>query len=235
MTMTRRSTLKTGLRAIALVIVLQGPQLSASTFLTQGEKLFLEDKPREAGALLEQALDEDPANETIYVYLGIIYGQLNDTDKSTRLMKRGLTVAQNLKDVLYFNIGNNYFRLGDYFIAEEMYSSAIRMNREFDAAYLNRANTRLENEDYSGALADYLIYLQLTPATDQRDQIEQVVAALKASMEHEERLRQEELQKQRALMNEVLNSLKNASEDARNVSVGSEEIKAEFEESELED
>ena len=49
-------------------------------------------------------------------------------------------------------------------------------------------------------------------------------------MEEAERKQQEELARQKALLDEVLNSLKNASEDTRNLSAGSEEIQEDYEE-----
>ena len=49
-----------------------------------------------------------------------------------------------------------------------------------------------------------------------------------------ERARLEELERQKALLNEVLDSLKNASEDTRNLSAGSEEIQEEYEEIDIE-
>ena len=86
--------------------------LFSSTFLEEGEKLFLENNPKDSAPLLEAALNEDPTNEKIYLYLGIVYDQLGELDKSTKIMRRGLNVATTIKDILYFNIGNNLFKKG---------------------------------------------------------------------------------------------------------------------------
>ena len=52
------------------------------TSLQQGEQLFLDNKPREALPHLEKALYENPQNEKIYLYLGIVYEQIGDMEKS---------------------------------------------------------------------------------------------------------------------------------------------------------
>ena len=89
--------------------------------------------------------------------------------------------------------------------------------------------------EYEGALSDYLSYLRLEPLSEQRAEVEQVVQILKDLLAARERKRQEELAKQKALMDDVLNALKNASADAKNVSAGSEDVNAEFEDSDIED
>jgi tetratricopeptide (TPR) repeat protein len=207
-------------------------QLSA---LQEGEKLFLENRPKEALPLLEQALYENPDNERIYLYLGIVYEQLSSPDKSIQVMRRGLSVARGVKDLLYFNIGNNLFRQKEYTLAEQMYSNALETNRVMEDAYLNRANARLQLESYPGARTDYIEYLRLAPATPQREAIEKIIALLGGMLDEAERLKQEELARQKALLNEVLNSLQNASEDTRNLSAGSEDIQEQYDEVDIED
>ncbi len=209
--------------------------LFPSTFLEEGEKLFLENKPRESAPLLEAALNEDPTNERIYLYLGIVYDQLGELDKSIKIMRRGLNVATTIKDILYFNIGNNLFTKGDYALAEDMYSEAIKINKEIPEAYLNRANSRLKQNKYREAVADYTLYLRLKPDTEQRTEIEKLISILNNLIIAEEKKKAEELAKQKALMNDVLNSLKNASEDTKNLSAGSEKIQKEYEDVDIQD
>src|SRR4030043_421983 len=94
---------------MGLISILAGLILNL-TALQEGEKLFLQNKPQAALPLLEQALYENPDNERLYLYLGIVYEQLANPDKSIQVMRRGLNVARGVKDLLYFNIGNNLFR-----------------------------------------------------------------------------------------------------------------------------
>ncbi|MQY77216.1 MAG: hypothetical protein GH155_06250, partial [Spirochaeta sp.] len=60
----------------AITSLLLSLMLTASSMLDEGEKLFLENKPQEAEVILQEALQENPRNEKIYLYLGIIYEQL---------------------------------------------------------------------------------------------------------------------------------------------------------------
>jgi tetratricopeptide (TPR) repeat protein len=203
--------------------------------LQQGEKLFLENRPQEAQPLLEQALNEDPNNERLYLYLGVVYEQLGNLDKSIQVMRRGLPVARGVKDLLYFNLGNDLFRQKEYTLAEQMYSNALEVNAGLEDAYLNRANSRLQLESYANARTDYIEYLRLAPATPQREAIEKLIALLGGMLDEQARLKQEELARQKALLNEVLNSLQNASEDTRNLSAGSEDIQEQYDEVDIED
>jgi tetratricopeptide (TPR) repeat protein len=203
--------------------------------LQEGEKLFLENRPREALPLLEQALNESPENERVYMYLGIAYLQLGNLEKSTQVMRRGLSVARGVKDLLYLNIGNNLFLQKEYTLAEQMFSNALEVNPLLEDGYLNRAQARLELESYPGARTDYIEYLRLAPATPQRESIEKLIALLGGMLDAAERQKQEELARQKALLNEVLNSLQNASEDTRNLSAGSEDIQEQYDEVDIED
>jgi tetratricopeptide (TPR) repeat protein len=204
--------------------------LLATSSLDEAEKLFLENKPGEALPALEAALYEDPQNEKIYLYLGIVYAQLGDAEQSLQIMRRGLNVAQALKDRLYYNIANLLFKQRDYRLSEEMYSKALEANRQLGEGYLNRAQARMELQDYTNARTDYIQYLRLVPAAPQRPEIEKLIALLEQALAAAELRQQQELEQQQALLNSVLDSLKNASEDTRNLSAGSEEIEEEYEE-----
>ena len=209
--------------------------LLSLTSLEQGEQFFLENKPQEALPHLEKALYEAPKNEQVYLYLGIVYEQLNNPDKAIQILKRGLGVAERYKDLFYYNLGNNLFRQQEFTLAEQMYSNALEVNGQLPEAYLNRANARLEIESYPAAREDYIAYLRLDPTTPQRENIEKIIALLGGILEEQERQRQEELARQKELLNEVLNTLQNASEDTRNLSAGSEEIQEEYEEIDIAD
>lgn len=217
---------------ISLVSIVSIP---ASSYLSQGEKFFLENQPRKALPLFEAALNEEPQNEKLYLYLGIVYEQLNDLDKSTKILRRGLNVATSLKDVLYFNIGNNLFKQKQFALAEDMYTQAIRINKQIPEAYLNRANARIELKNYKGSISDYTVYMQLKPKNNQRAQIEKLINILNGLIAAAKQKKEEELAKQEALMNDVLNSLKNASEDTKNLSAGSESIKENYEDIDIQD
>jgi tetratricopeptide (TPR) repeat protein len=207
----------------------------ASAFFEKGEALFVQNKPQDAQPLLESALNEDPANEKIYLYLGIIYQQLGDPQKAIDILKRGLNVATTYKDLFYYNIGNDFFSRKQYSFAEESYNSALATNRNLAEAYLNRANARLQLQNYGGALADYTLFLQLKPQDVQRPQIEEVMRLIRQMLDSQEAKRKEQEARQKALMNEVLNSLTNAGEDTKNLSVESLQFKHDTEDVDIKD
>lgn len=196
---------------------------AASAYFEKGEAAFVANRPQEARPLLEGALAEDPSNETTYLYLGIVYQQMGDPEKAIATFRRGLAVPGTHKDLLYYNMGNNFFGRKDYGAAEEMYSSALAANARLAEASLNRANARLALKSFEGAIADYTLFLQLRPADPQRPKIEEVIRRLRASLDTQARLAAEEAARQAALMNEVLNALNNAG--AQNVSVESIQVR----------
>jgi tetratricopeptide (TPR) repeat protein len=210
-------------RAVVILAVLLAalPAFSASTFLEKGEALFVQNHPREAAPLLESALNDDPSNEKIYLYLGIIYQQLGDLDKAIDILKRGLSVSTSYKDLIYYNMGNDMFARKDYALAEQMYSEALGVNKNLAEGYLNRANARLQLKSYDGAVDDYTIFLQLQPQDPQRPQIEKVIALLRQMKDAALKQQQDEIARQKALMNDVMNSLNNAGDDTKNLSVES--------------
>ena len=198
-----------------------GAVFGVSAFFDKGEALFVQNKPKDAQPLLESALNEDPSNEKIYLYLGIIYQQLGDAQKAIDILKRGLNVASSYKDLFYYNMGNDFFSRKEFAFAEEMYNNALAANKDLARGYLNRANARLQLQNFSGALADYTLFLQLLPQDPQRPSIEKLMALLRQAQDDQEKARLAAVAKQQALMNEVLNSLNNAGEDTKNLSVDS--------------
>ena len=206
--------------AFALIAVATGV-FGSSEFFDKGEALYVQNKPQDARPLLESALNDDPSNEKTYLYLGIIYQQLGDPQKAIDILKRGLQIAASYKDLFYYNMGNDFFSRKEYAFAEDMYSSALSANKGLSDGYLNRANSRLQLAKYDGALADYTLFLQLSPRDPQRPNIEKVMALLGKAIDDKEKARLAEIAKQQALMNDVLNSLNNAGDSTKNLSVES--------------
>jgi tetratricopeptide (TPR) repeat protein len=137
------------------------------------------------------------------------------------VLKRGLNVAITFKDLFYYNMGNDFFSRKEFASAEESYNNALAANHNLAEGYLNRANARLQLQNFGGALGDYTIFLQLAPQDPQRPSIEKLMALLRQAQDDQEKARQAALAKQQALMNDVLNSLNNAGEDTKNLSVDS--------------
>jgi tetratricopeptide (TPR) repeat protein len=193
----------------------------ASDFFDKGEALFVQNKPQDARPLLESALNDDPANEKIYLYLGIIYQQLGDPQKAIDVLTKGVAISISYKDLFYYNIGNDFFARKDFTSAEQNYNLALAVNKNLSSGYLNRANARLQLKNFPASLSDYVLFLQLQPQDPQRPNIEKVIALLRATLDDQEKARLAEAAKQQALMNDVLKSLNNAGEDTKNLSVES--------------
>ena len=193
----------------------------ASQFFDKGEQLFVANKPREAQPLLESALGDDPSNEKIYLYLGIIYQQLGDAQKAIDILKRGMNVATAYKDLFYYNMGNDFYSRKEYAFAEEMYSNALSANKDLSEAYINRANDRMQLQNLTGAIADYSVFLQLKPQDPRRPDIERLMALVRQAQDDQEKARLAEKARQEALINDALKSLNNAGDATKNLSVDS--------------
>jgi tetratricopeptide (TPR) repeat protein len=207
----------------------------ASQIRQKAEELYASNKPAEARPLLEEAINEDSTDPTLYLYLGITNYQLSDNEKAIAVFKRGLSIAKDNKAVFFYNIGNCYFQEGQFTFAEEMYTSAIAANSSYALAFRNRANSRMDLENYDGAASDYTIYLQIDPQAPERPEIEAILAALRKMQDAIAQKKKDEEARQKALMNEVLNSLNNASEDTKNLSVESLQFKKETEDVDIKD
>lgn len=219
---------------------------ASGSLFERGEELFMRNRPQEAVPLLQQAMKVEPENEQIYLYLGIAFEQLGQRDRAVETLRKGVEVAGENRDKLFFNLATNLRRIEQYEAAEESYSSAITENSLYAPAYLARANLRVELEKYEPAVEDYKIYLNLRPQTEHRERIEKMIALLRDKIEEqkrvaaeeearrkreeelrrreEERRRREEEERRKALLDSVLNSLEGASEETQNLSGGSEDI-----------
>jgi tetratricopeptide (TPR) repeat protein len=204
-----------------LIVVIGG---AMATPLEEALDLFRANEPAKARPLFEEALALEPNRQDIYVNLGIVYEQLGEHGKAINILQRGLEVGGNMNALLYTQIGNNFVARGENLLAEEMYTRAIGLDRGAPEPHLNRANARVTARNYEGALADYNRYLALKPTTAQRAEIEKMIALLNAYLQKKQTEAQEAAARERALMEQVLNALKNASEDARNLSTGSDDI-----------
>ena len=222
------------LAAFALLILAR-TAFAASPSFDAGKELYLFNKPSEARPLLEKAITEDPTNELAYLYLGIVYEQLKDPKKAISVFKRGLVISSEYRVNFLYDIGLNYYKQKEYTFAEQSFTDAITEDPAFSAAYRDRANTRMELEKYDGAVADYTEFLSLKPDDHQRPQIEEVLRRLGLMMDAIAQKKADELARQKALMNSVLDALKNASDDTKNVSVESLKFKQGSEDVDIED
>lgn len=202
-----------------------------SDLFKKGEKYFLNDEPGNAVRVLEEVVKTNSRNFKTYLYLGIAYEQLKLYQKAIDTYLRGVTLSDAHKDILYANIGNNYIRLGESKKAIASFNKALALNSSNMPALRNRAGEYLRLKEYDKALSDYKLYLTLKPDAYQKDDIAKVISLLEGKMDEIAKKRLEEEQKklaeekkQQALLNKVLNSLSNASEDTTNLSAGAGKV-----------
>jgi len=205
--------------------------LHAQTSFTRGEELFMQNRPQEALAHLEAAVSEDPAHVQAFLYLGIVYLQMNRIDDAiatyTRILPRGGIETARIA----FNLGNAHFIKGDHELAREYFTRAIDANPTFAPAYLNRANALIRTGDLNEAIGDYETFLRLEPVSPQREQILRLISFIRDEFAAEERQRviaeeaaRAEAERRRRLLEEVTEALQAAVEGTRGLSVGSEEV-----------
>lgn len=199
---------KRSLAAVFLLVVGWLPGWG-QTVLEEAEQLFLWNRPAEALPKFQQALMLDGKNEKIYYYIGYCYMQLKNSAKAIETLQRGLTVATALKADMLNKIGLNYYLIGDLTLSEKYYSQALAESGVLSDAYLNRANSRMDLKAYKDAIEDYRAFLRLEPNSGQRPNIEKLIALL-----------EQDAADQAALVQNVLDSLKNASTDAQTNSAG---------------
>ena len=221
--------------------------LSAAAFgfgqanFTKGEALFMENKPQEAAAYLENAVAEDPAHVQAYLYLGIVYEQLGRADEAIAAYRKILDRAGNLSAAVAANLGNVYFKKGDAAAAERCYTQALEADPGYASACLGRANARLKAGSLRAAIADYELYLSLEPRSPKRPQIERLVAFVHSELAADERRKllaeetaRAEEERRRRLLDEVSASLQSAAGASQGLSSGAENLEGYAGEFELE-
>jgi tetratricopeptide (TPR) repeat protein len=222
----------------------------------QAAEHFVRNEPEKARVLFEEILRGTPEDvkPDAYLYLGVIYEQLGEHQKAVEVMTEGLDVPGVARDMLFFNIGNNYLRLQDRQSAIDHYTHALEENSGFSQAYLNRANLRVREQVYQKAIDDYEAYLGLEPETSQRNEIERMIALLRTTIDEERRAAEEEQkrreeeaeqarqaeerrreeeearrlaaeQRRRELLDSVLDSLEGSGREGRSLSAPGEDMK----------
>ena len=134
------------------------------------------DKPADAVPFLAQACAEDSENVKAFLYLGMAYQQLEQTDDAIAVYLKVLPRAGKDTARIAYNLANAYYGKNDGMKADEYYSAAINADSGFASAYLNRGNARLRTGNIDDALADYDEYLALEPRSVKRPQIERIKA-----------------------------------------------------------
>jgi tetratricopeptide (TPR) repeat protein len=207
----------------------------------RGEELFMQNKPKEAVVYLENHIAQDPAHVKAFLYLGIVYEQLNRTDEAIAAYRKILPRAGALSSNVAANLGNAYFRKDNMDYAEQFYTQSLDADPVYASAYLGRANTRVKKGALKEALVDYELYLSLEPRSPQRQAIERLIALIRGEFAAEERRKllaeetaREEAERRQRLLEEVSASLQSAADSSQGLSTGAEKVEGYEGEFELE-
>jgi tetratricopeptide (TPR) repeat protein len=202
-----------------------------ASFYDEGERLFRGNKPTEAAPVLEKAILEPGVDERAWLYLALSYQQLGRLDEAQATLRKGLGQASRFKALFYYDLGNVFVLQGKNAFAVDMFAQAIGIDGSFAPAYLNRANSRLAVKDYAGSKDDYGRYLELEPASAQRDSIEKLIARLSTGIAETERLaaeaeakKQAEEQARKELLERMAASLKAAADETTSLSAGAGDV-----------
>jgi tetratricopeptide (TPR) repeat protein len=208
-----------------------GPVLFAQSNFVRGEELFMQNRPGEALVFLENAVAEDPAHVKAFLYLGIVYQQLDRLDEAIAAYRKILPRAGAETARIAYNLGNAYYGKGSAVFAEQYYTQAIEADNAYASAYLNRANTRVKTGSLKESLSDYEQYLTLEPRSLKRPQIERLIAFIREEFAAEERRKllaeetaRADAERRQRLLDEVSASLQSAADDSKGLSAGSEDV-----------
>ena len=163
--------------------------MAAQSSFTQGEELFMQNKPQEALKFLESAVSEDPAHVQAFLYLAVAYTQLGRPDDAISTYLKILPRGGSQTAGIAFNLGNAYFTKEDYTQARKYYTQAIGEDPVYSSAYLNRANSSVKAGDLNEALEDYEEYLNLEPGSPKREQVIKLMAFIREEFSAAERRR----------------------------------------------
>jgi len=144
----------------------------------QAKELFGLNKPDEAIPLFESLLEEKNIDPALYIYLGVSYYQTGDFPKSYSICTKGLALPGTDHKILAFNAGNSAYALGNYARADACYAIAMKEDKDFAPAYLNRANAQLKQDHLQDAKTNYEKFLQISPEDEQAEKITYLIKLL---------------------------------------------------------
>lgn len=176
------------------------PGLFGLDFLGEGEKQLSLNNPAKALTYLEAALAQGAPDERLLMNLGLAYQRTGNGADARKTFRQGADLAGPARKTFLLNLGIAAFLAKDWSAAEEAYTAALAVDSVFGEALLNRANTRLSQENWAGAAEDYRAYQAAVPSNPQKEKIDQVIALLDAASTEAAavRLAQEARQKKEA-------------------------------------
>jgi serine/threonine protein kinase len=107
--------------------------------LLGGAASILATNPRQAEALINEAIDADPKNAKAHYYLGKLYTSAEDYPKAIQAYDKVIELDPQFTDA-FFNLGFLYHSSSNYGKAEEMFGRVVELAPSYlDEAYTNLA------------------------------------------------------------------------------------------------
>ena len=216
---------------LAVCPVFSQETLNINADFSQGEALFIQNKPREALPFLEKAFVANQEYLEGALYLAICYEQLEKYDEAITIYRKVLPSGGEKTALIACNLGNLYYKKGSNSFAEQYYTQAIRSDPAYSPAWLNRANVRVKTGSLRDAIPDYQHYLLLLPSSPKRPQIEKIISLIQEEFAAEEirRLMAEETaraeaERRQRLIDEVSASLQAQADEAEGIAAGAEDL-----------
>jgi len=177
------------------VFALSFSQVYADSY-AKAIEAFRNNKPQEAMALFEVALQENPLHVEANFWLAITYEQTGKYDQAIVLLNSMLEKGLGDTHRVYFNLANNYVRKSDNTTAMTMYAKSIEQKPDYALAYYNRGNSQVRTGAYGGAKSDYEKFIALDANHAKVPDAKAMIAAINAETARMEKLKLEEQARQ---------------------------------------
>jgi tetratricopeptide (TPR) repeat protein len=133
-----------------------------------------------AAELYLRAIDEQDCVADAYCNLGVIESKLGNTSKAFDCFTTSL--KQNPRHFeAHYNLGNMYFDVSDFHLAQVHYEMAVQIDPSFPNAYFNLALAQAINQELRAAVTALTTYQALVSEPEGRI-ADELLATLKKSL-----------------------------------------------------
>jgi len=158
------------------------PILSFTASLSPFEQALMSDERGDARAaeLYFKAIENQDCVADAYCNLGILKSQGGNTTQAFDCFTTALKHDPRHSEA-HYNLGNLYFELNDFRLAEIHYQMAGEVEPSFANAYFNLALVQSINKDFAAAIGALTRYQALVSGSAARD-VEEMLRTLRASL-----------------------------------------------------
>jgi len=130
--------------------------------------IFDERGDLKAAQLYRRAIEEQDCVADAYCNLGIIESKQGNTTKAFDCFTTTLKHDPRHSEA-HYNLGNLYFDLNDYRLAQIHYEMAAQVDPAFANVYFNLALVQAINNELAAAVSTLTMYKELVPEADGRN------------------------------------------------------------------